>query len=68
MDKVSIKVDIEELMEKLKEMLEDDYATVEIDINISDYYDDYSLGLKAVNIADGEDTDYGELNCISDEF
>lgn len=65
---ISIKIDIEELMDKLKEMSEDEFVTVELTINASNYYDDYTLGLKAINISEEEDADYGELNCISDDF
>lgn len=65
---ISIKIDIEELMDKLKEMSEDEFVTVELTINTSNYYDDYTLGLKAINISEEEDADYGELNCISDDF
>lgn len=64
----TIKVDIEELMDKLKEMLQDEFVTVELTINTSNYYDDYTLGLKAINISEEEDADYGELACISDDF
>lgn len=63
-----IKVDIEELMDRLKQMLEDEFVTVEITINTANYYDDYTLGLKAIDISQEENADYGEIPCISDDF
>lgn len=68
MEPTSIKVDIEELMDKLKEMLEDEFVTAELTINTSNYYEDYTLGLKAIDISEEENADYGELNCITDDF
>lgn len=64
-----IRVDIEDLMEKLKEMLEDNFSVVELTVIAGNYFDEYSLGLKAVDISEDDDNaDYGELNCISDDF
>lgn len=63
-----IRVDIEELMEKLKEMQEDDFTTVELTINTSNYYDDFTLALRAVDISDNNNVEYGEIMNISDEF
>lgn len=63
-----IRVDIEELVDKLKEMLQDGFVTVELTVNMSNYYDDYTLGMKAIDISEEENGDYGELTCISDDF
>jgi hypothetical protein len=63
-----IKVDIEELIERLNQMLEDEYATVELTINTANYYDDYTLSLKALDISQEENTDYGEIACVADYF
>ncbi len=63
-----IKVDIEELLDILKSMADEEYSTVELQINSTDYFDDYTLSLKAIDISSGEDIDYGVLRCIPDDF
>lgn len=65
---LKIKVDIEELMQKLQNMLDDEFVTVELTINSGDYYDDFTLGLKALDISQEEDVEYGELSCVTDYF
>ena len=61
-----IKVDIDELMERLNEMKEDDYITVELEI-ISDRYDS-ELQLNAVSFESDNPVDYGSIAEISDEL
>ena len=63
-----IKVDIEELIQRLQNMLDDEFVTVELTINTENYYDDYTLGLKAIDISQEENVEYGELGCVSDYF
>ena len=63
-----IKVDIEELMQRLQDMLDDDYVTVELTINTENYYDDYTLSLKALDISQEEDVEYGQIGCVPDYF
>lgn len=61
-----IKVDIDELMERLNEMKEDDYITVELEI-ISDRYDS-ELQLNAVSFESDNPVDYGSIAETSDEL
>lgn len=61
-----IKVDIDELMERLNEMKEDDYITVELEI-ISDSYDS-ELQLNAVSFESDNPVDYGSIAETSDEL
>lgn len=61
-----IKVDIDELMERLTEMKEDDYITVELEI-ISDRYDS-ELQLNAVSFESDNPVDYGSIAETSDEL
>lgn len=63
-----IQVDIAELMEKLNEMLEDEYATVELKITESEYFSDSFVELKAIDISEEENCSYGELRCVADVF
>lgn len=61
-----IKVDIDELIERLNEMKEDDYITVELEI-ISDSYDS-ELQLNAVSFESDNPVDYGSIAETSDEL
>lgn len=61
-----IKVDIDELIERLNEMKEDDYITVELEI-ISDRYDS-ELQLNAVSFESDNPVDYGSIAETSDEL
>lgn len=66
MDSVSIKVDIDELIDRLEQMRNDEFVTVELTINTENYYEDYSLRLKALDISQEEDADYGEIGAITE--
>ena len=61
-----IKVDIEDLADKLNDMLKDEFATVELTLELDGYYGDSSLKLKAIDISQEEDADYGEIPGIPD--
>lgn len=63
-----IRVDIEELLESLIGMRDEGYSTVELVINTSNYYDDYTLDLKAIDISSEENIDYGTIGCIPEDF
>lgn len=63
-----IKVDIEELIERLSQMVEDGFVTAELTLITSNYIDDTSLKLSAVDISQEDNIDYGEIRSISDEF
>lgn len=63
-----IRVDIEELIERLNQMLEDGFATAEISIVSSNYIDDTTLSLSAVDISQDNNVEYGEVCGISEEF
>jgi hypothetical protein len=61
-----IRVDIDELSDKLNEMKEDDYVTAELEI----VFDDYSseLKLSAVSFEDEEPIEYGTICEADDEL
>jgi hypothetical protein len=61
-----IRVDIDELSEKLGEMKEDDYVTAELEI----VFDDYSseLKLSAVSFESDEPVDFGTICEADDEL
>lgn len=62
-----IRVDIDELKEKLDEMLEDDYVTVCLKIEEDNYTS--SLKLSAVSFDDDEEgAEYGEICEASEEL
>lgn len=63
-----IKVDIEDLLDKLNSMLDDEFSVVELVIDSDGFYDESILKLKAIDISEDEDADYGEVQGISDEF
>jgi hypothetical protein len=61
-----IKVDIDEMIERLQEMKEDDYVTAELEI-IADSYD-CELKLSAVSFDSEEPIDYGTVAETLDEL
>lgn len=63
----SIRVDIDDLLERLKDMSDNEFSIVELVID-DNYYGGSSLKLKAIDISEEEDTDYGEIGDVSDEF
>ena len=64
MDNVEMRIDIDELMSKLKAMEEDDYVTVEISIVDEGYYK--YMEVKAIGLE--EDTSYGTLQEVDGEL
>lgn len=62
----SIRVDIDELMDKLDAMKEDDFVTAELTIN-SDGYES-EIELYAVGIEEDERVSYGVVEGQSDDF
>lgn len=61
-----IKVDIDDLIDRLNEMKEDDYVTTELEI-VEDNYD-CELRLSAVSFESDEPIDYGLIAETSDEL
>lgn len=64
----TIKVDIEELMEKLTAMLEEGFTAARLSIITSNYLDDFELKVGAVDLSEDESVEYGTIQCIPDEF
>ena len=64
----NIKVDIEELLEMLKNMMDEGYTIVDIEIDNSTYYDDSTLNLKAIDLSSSDNVDYGSIRSIPDDF
>lgn len=62
----SIRVDIEELLDKLNSMLEDNYVTVNLKIKDDGYTKE--LEIDAVTLDDEENASYGTLAEIEDEI
>lgn len=67
-NKATIRVDIEEVISKLQEMITDGFVTAELTINESEYFAESTLSLKAVDISQEDNEEYGEVRCISDDF
>lgn len=63
---LSIRIDIDELTDKLEAMREDDYVSAEIVIT-SDGYDS-EMEVIAVGIDEEERVSYGKLESIGDAF
>ena len=61
-----IRVDIDELSEKLDAMREDDYVTAELEIEEDDYSSE--LHLAAVSLEEEEPISYGSINEIQDDL
>ena len=64
----SIRVDIDDLVNRLNDMLNDDYSIVELVIEEDEYYSNSVLSIRAIDISNDDNVDYGELSDISDEF
>ena len=62
----SVKVDIDELMEKLDAMREDDFVTVEIAFSSNGY--ESEIELTAVGIDDDEKISYGKIEGQNEDF
>ena len=63
-----ITIEIEELIDRLNQMKEDGFVTAELTIVDTDYIDDTTLALRAIDISQSGNIDYGELQSISDEL
>ena len=62
----SVKVDVDELIEKLQQLKEDGFVTAEIEIYESDFYGDTGgLGISAVDLAEEETMSYGTVSGIN---
>jgi hypothetical protein len=61
-----IRVDIDELSEKIELMKEDNYVTVELEISDDEYTPE--LLISAVSFDEEEPINYGSLNEISEEL
>jgi len=57
--KAAIQIDIDELIDKLKEMKEEDYATVKLEVVGDEYCQE--LNLYAVSFDEDEPTMYGSI-------
>lgn len=64
----SIRVDIEELIQKLQDMKCDGYVTVEISIDAGDYPGDCQMELSAVDIESNDLVEYGSIEARTDEI
>lgn len=62
---LSIKVSIDELLQMLQDMIESDYATVELTFEGGNYEEDSIIKLAAVDPIDNSNVDYGTL-CYDD--
>lgn len=62
---MKIRVDIEELVEKLEAMLEDNYVTVELDIEDDEYLNE--LHVSAVSF-ETDPLSYGSLTEVEEEL
>lgn len=61
-----IRVDIDELMDKLEAMREDDYVTAELEIEDDDYNSE--LLVSAVSFEEEEPLSYGSVSEICEEL
>lgn len=61
-----IKVDVDELIERLQEVRQDEFVIVELDIEESSY--DCEMHIRAIGLDDTETTDYGEISEVNDEL
>lgn len=64
----TIRVDIEDLMDMLKSMLEEGYTVTELELDTLSYYDDALLNLKAIDISSNDKVDYGGIRSIPEDF
>lgn len=65
-DDVSIRVNIDELIDKLEAMREDDYVTAILTIKCDEYDED--LELAAFSLEDDSSVSYGSISGVSDDF
>lgn len=56
---VIIRVNLNDLLEKVQAMAEDDFSTVEINIDDTQIIEDSSMGLYAIDPVTGTTVDYG---------
>ena len=63
---INVKLDIDDLIDKLEAMKEDDYVTVSITIKSDGYINEVELS--AVSIEDDNNISYGVLEDIGDDF
>lgn len=61
-----IKVDIDELIDTIEEVKEDNYTTVELEIESDGYYTE--LGVAAVSLEEPEPVPYGTISEVKNEF
>ena len=61
-----IRVDVDDLLDKLEAMREDDYATVELHIVADDYIKE--LEVSAVGFEDDQPISYGTVSEVEDEL
>lgn len=64
----TIKVDIEELIDKLTAMVEEGFTVAQLSIITSNYMNDFELRVGAVDLSEDENIEYGSIACIPDEF
>ena len=65
-DNVSLRVNIDELIDKLEAMREDDYVTVVLTIKGDEY--DEEMDVSAFSIEDDSLISYGSISGSSEEF
>lgn len=63
-----IKVDIEELMDRLTAMMDEGFTVAQLSIITSNYLNDFELNVGAVDLSEDEIVEYGSISCIPDEF
>jgi len=63
---ISIRVDIDELIDKLEAIREDDFVTTELSIDSDGY--DTELEVSAVSIEDDNNISYGKLEGLGEDF
>lgn len=61
-----IKVDVDELIERLTEIRQDEFVIAELEIEESAY--DCEMQIRAIGLDDEETTDYGSISEVTDEI
>ena len=61
LDSLSVRVNIEEVIQRLQEMLDDEYITVEFEFIGGMYEEDSVIKLSAVDVIDNDKVEYGTL-------
>lgn len=64
----NIKVNVDELIEKLKLISDDEYNTVKIEIGDAVYEGDKALKIIAIDTINDREIEYGEVQFDSGEF